>query len=129
MTGKIMNTRAARKAARLNLGPLQDLLIAPKTRIRYRDALKRFFLHHLAENRQMPAVANQLDRAFCKFINFLLEEGDPLAYATNALSGIQHIVLALRRNLACSLRSIKALRKHEIPDRAPRFLLRFTFAL
>ena len=99
-----MNTRAARKAARLNLGSLQDLLIAPKTRIRYKDALKRFFVQHLTENTHMPVVASQLDCAFCKFINSLGGEGDPLAYATDALSGIQHFVPALRRNLAGSWR-------------------------
>ena len=129
MTGKIMNTRAARKAARLNLGPLQDLLIAPKTRIRYRDALKRFFLHHLAENKHMPVVASQLDLAFCRFINALWEEGDPLAYATDALSGIQHFVPALRRNLAGSWRLIKAWKKSEIPTRAPPLLPSFTVAV
>ena len=123
-----LRARAARRTARLQLGPLKDQLIAPKTQMRYSLALSRFFHFLRQHSMPMPRTAVRLDSALSKFIDNLWESGDPLGYAQDAISGVQHHVPRLRRQLQGSWRLIAAWRKAEIPARADPFLPSFAIA-
>ena len=126
---RALPTKAARRAARLRLGPLQRQLIAPNTALRYRAALRLFFRFLFQQHFRMPTTAVALDQCIAKFIESLWHEGDPLSYATDCLSGMQFHLPTTRGKLVYSWRLIKAWKKAEIPTRATPFLPSFVTAV
>ena len=72
----------------------------------------------------MPDTAPEMDLACSAFVSHLWEEGDPRAWATDALCGVAHFVPRLRRQLPGAWRLAAAWQKRELPSQAVPFTLK-----
>ena len=124
-----LRSQQERKAARRNAGPLIDFRIAPATRKRYEVAVARYLSFLLAHARPWPQDCPEVDSTAAEFIQVLWEDGDPLSYATDMLSGLQFYAPPLKKNLPSSWQFITAWRKAELPARATPFLPRYAAAV
>ena len=125
----IQQSKAARKAARLQLGPLRNQLVAPRTRQRYASSLQRFFLFLGQHGLKLPGTLARLDTVLSQFVEYLWESGDPLAYAQDAISGVQFHLPQARRHLQGAWRLVAGWRKSEVPVRATPCLPTFVVAV
>ena len=124
-----VKSKAQRKAARKETGPLINLVVTPRTLARYNLALKRFFAFLHALPYLWPRSFTDLDSQLSSFVELCWEEGDPVGYASDAICGVQHYLPRARRHLACSWRLLGAWKKHELPCRATPFLPAFVAAV
>ena len=69
----------------------------------------------------IPNSTFALDDALGSYLEYLYQEGDPLGYAGDAISGLQHFLPMLKRQLPTACRIFGAWRKSEIPAQAPPF--------
>ena len=74
--------RLARVVARGRLGKLRDIVIAKSTRIRYDEAVKRFFSWTETSACRDEDTQDQM----AEYVEALWEDGDPRAWAGDALS-------------------------------------------
>ena len=99
--------------------PLQ--IIKPTTAARYATAVGLFFEFLRVFDIAYPADKISLDSIVTRWLIHLYHEGDPAGTAGDGLSGLQHFLPSLRRNLNGSWRVFKAWRAHELPAQAPPF--------
>ena len=113
------NTRGARKARRQQLGKRRNLVVQPRTLLRYETAMNHFLELLTWNGFTLPSCFEEVDRLASMYIEELWEEGDSRYLTQDVLSSLQHFEPHLKRRLLQSWRLIKAWMKHEIPSRAP----------
>ena len=101
----------------------------PSTEKRYRLACHRFFDYLQVHQTPLPSALHGLDDEAARYFDFLWEEGEPLSFGADLLSGLQHFLPETKRHLPFSWRLLGAWRKHELPSRAMPFLPSFALAL
>jgi hypothetical protein len=121
-------TKAQRAAARKGVS-LQDLIIRPRTLARYELGIACFFNHKRVENFDQLCNSFMLDEQFADWIKTAYEEGETRGLVGDALSGIQHFVPSLKRNLNMSWRLYNAWQKSELPAQAPPITLLLAMAV
>ena len=124
-----IGARAVRRQVRRRKGRLRDLLIGPKTRVKYNNALKRFRRWLSLSNRVEPADACLLDLIVSDFVEQLWDEGDPKSWGSELLSALAFENPALKRHLERSWQLIKAWGRHEVPRRAWPVLVEAVLAM
>jgi hypothetical protein len=112
-------TKQERKAARVDLGELKNLIIKPSTETRYKNACLMFFEWLVLGCWVFPKCPVALDEKLGAFISDLWQEGEAKSTASNLLAGMQHYSPTLKRRLPISWRLISAWQKTELPCRAP----------
>jgi hypothetical protein len=110
--------KAARAIERRKMGRLGDLVVAPVTLNRYRTSLGRFFLWVTAMMFTLPNDAINLDFLLTEYIEYLWQEGDPVGWGNDLVSGFQHEIPHLKRQLVGAWRLLKAWTRLELPNRA-----------
>jgi hypothetical protein len=110
--------RQSRAAARQRVGNLRDMRIAPATKVRYERAVEAFFEYMEREGLDLPQDAPAFDAALCEYIDSLWHNGDGVGLASNTLSGLQHEVPSLRRNLSGAWQFIGLWQRLELPVRS-----------
>ena len=115
--------RNARKVRRQQLGKLKDLIVQPRTRVRYEHAMQRFFEFLRWNKIALPSRWDEADSVASSYVEELWEEGDSRSLAQDTISALQHFEPQLKRKMLRSWRLLKAWQKHEIPTRAPPFTL------
>ena len=111
--------RRARQEARKELGSLKNLMIAPSTYIRYQTAVQQFFEWMDGRGQVIPGTREELDDFIIDYIDYLWQDGEAKAYASDVLSGLQYFVPSLKGSLKGGWRILKAWQQHELPARAP----------
>ena len=107
--------RNARKVRRQQLGKLKDLIVQPKTRVRYERAMQ-LFLGFLKWNKlSLPSHYDEADRVASLYVEELWEEGDSRYLAQDTVSALQHYEPQLKRKMLHSWRLLKAWQQHEMP--------------
>ena len=112
-------SKQERKSARQQLGTLRSLTVAGRTRTRYKEALKAFYLYAQMQRVRIPSQAAALDELFADYIENLWEEGESLSFVTDGLSGLQDLRPQLRGHLCLSWRLVRTWQRREVPQRAP----------
>ena len=112
-------SRADRKAARAEIGPLKDQVIAESTLKRYEAAVALFYGSLDEQGLQLPADVEGMDVLAAQQIERLWQEGDQRTYAGDLLSGLSHFLPHVRGKLPASWRLFTAWGKTEMPSRAP----------
>ena len=80
-----VKSKAQRKAARKETGPLINLVVTPRTLTRYNLALKRFFAFLHALPYLWPRSLTDVDSQLSSFVERGWEEGEPSAgYSTTS---------------------------------------------
>ena len=97
-----LRSRDARRAERSAAGPLETLVVAPKTLKRYKTACHRFSQSLHQQQLLLPESDGALDLVIAEYFECLWQEGEPLQYGTDVLSGLQYHLPALKRYLPCS---------------------------
>ena len=84
-------SKEARMANRKALGSLSSLTVQPKTKVRYEQARKKFyiFLHdfHLV----LPTQRDALDGLLCDYLEFLWASGEGRGLASDTVAGLQRL--------------------------------------
>ena len=86
----------------------------PSTEKRYRLACHRFFDYLQVRQTPLPSALHGLDDEAARYFDFLWEEGEPLSFGADLLSGLQHFLPETKRHLPFSWRLLGAWRKHEL---------------
>lgn len=116
-------SKAARIEARRKLGQLEDIIVSPATKSRYRSAVHRIFHWLSLEGIAIPSDNAAFDTLLARYIEHLWCDGDGRSTASNTVAGLQHFVPTLKKTLVCSWRLLSAWAKHELPARAPPLTL------
>jgi hypothetical protein len=111
-------TKQGRASARAKIGKLRDLALGPWAS-RYERAVQRFFVFMTALEIAIPDEADDLDEAFCLFIDSLWEYGDPKSYGVEAIVGLGKLIPKCRHMYPCARALLKTWQKHEMPVRCP----------
>lgn len=120
--------RKARIRFRRKLGPLKDLVVAPKTRLRYSARVAQF-LGELEERGVTLTSLRVLDEELEQAVGDMWWRGDPKGWAADLLSGVQHFVPWSRKKLVAAWRLYGAWNRRELPSRAPPMDRRLLMAL
>ena len=112
------------------MGTLRNLAIQPRTLKRYECAVELFFEWFDREHSEAfnhgsvacPLTAEAVDSAAADYLEALWDDGSPRSRAADTLSGLQHFVPQLRRELKESWRLLRVWDQNEIPNRAPPLL-------
>ncbi|CAK0814213.1 unnamed protein product [Prorocentrum cordatum] len=80
-------------------GPLRNNQLKPGTLKRYGDSVKRFFAWVDRMSHPVPPRTGDFDVVACEYLEHLWQEGDALALAGDALSGLTHEVKNLKGSL------------------------------
>ena len=99
-------------------GRLRDLLIGPKTKVKYKNALKRFRRWMVLSSRVEPSDSGLLDLVVSDFVEQLWDEGDPKSWGSELLCALVFENPNLKRHLERSWQLVKAWGRHEVPRRA-----------
>lgn len=110
--------KAERALKRAKLGSLKDLQVAPGTLTRYDKALRFFFAWLTWMQMALPDSHWGVDDVASAYICHLWEEGEPLHFANDCLSGLQFYISFLQTRLKSSWRLARAWSKREMPARA-----------
>ncbi|CAK0843927.1 unnamed protein product, partial [Prorocentrum cordatum] len=103
-------------------GPLRNNQLKPGTLKRYGDAVKRFFAWMDRMSHPVPPHTGDFDVLLCEHFEHLWQEGDALALAGDALSGLTHEVKNLKGSLRESWGVLGTWQSLEPPNRAPPLL-------
>lgn len=120
--------RADRRADRLHLGRLSDLVISAATRTRYAAAFLQFEAYVVEAHGYFASDPDFLDDQLAEFIECLWQEGDPRSHAANAYAGTKYFLKILRKHLWGSKSLLDAWGRHELPSRALPFTVETLFA-
>lgn len=112
-------TKEERKEKRSKLGALKDILVADTTQVRYCEAVMRFFVWMLAFQVSLPSDIILLDEILSDYIETCWQDGEPLYWCLDLLSGLQHFMPHLKRQLNMGWRMCVGWSRHELPRRAP----------
>eukprot|EP00438_Fugacium_kawagutii_P001317 Skav226301 [mRNA] locus=scaffold3301:342063:352131:+ [translate_table: standard] len=108
-----------RRAIRKDLGPLKQLTVQPKTRLRYDRALAKFFDYMKARNLVLPKQRYLLDSLVADYLEWLWSTGEGRSLASDTLASLQDRDPLVKGTLGGSWRLLKTWIAHEIPSRAP----------
>ena len=111
--------RTKRQAARRYLGPLRNQIIKPATLQRYMKAVCGFYDWMTRCRKLMPARKEQIDTILCGFIGNAWESGESRSMVGDVLSGLQHKIPVLKRQVPGAWRLLGAWQGCELPARAP----------
>ena len=111
--------RVARQAQRRHLGPLRNLVIKESTYKRYMAAVAGFFTWLALSNLILPTRTPQVDVTLALYIETLWEEGETRGKAGDTISGLQHRIPKLKKNLPTAWRLLSAWQRAELPATAP----------
>lgn len=112
-------TKEERKKARKDMGSLQSLTVQPATKKRYNQAVDRFLQFLNREGLALPTARSKLDVLTAEYLEFLWQEGEGRALASDTLAGLQDWDPRLKGQLPCTWRLLKVWHTHEVPNRAP----------
>jgi len=82
-------TKEERKKARKDMGSLQSLTVQPATKKRYNQAVDRFLQFLNREGLALPTARSKLDVLTAEYLEFLWQEGEGRALASDTLAGLQ----------------------------------------
>ena len=99
MSGKMTKSSQARKPPWWRPASLKYRGIGPKTTKRYRAQLSLFFLHLDSLELQMPSAYRDLDKVVAAYIDSMYQNGEPIGYAGDLLSGLSRWVPGSRGRL------------------------------
>ena len=88
--------RSLRKVKRVSL---KFCGIVLRTRKRYESQLRKFFQFLKDESLPLPASYRQLDQGLAEYIDHMFQEGEPLGYAGDLLSGVSRWVPHARAHI------------------------------
>ena len=114
-------SKEARMANRKALGSLSSLTVQPKTKVRYEQARKKFYIFLHDSHLVLPTQRDALDGLLCDYLEFLWASGEGRGLASDTVAGLQDHDPRLRGHLLGSWRLLKAWHLNEIPNRAPPF--------
>ena len=118
MQARDKQTRAAQRAS---LGPLNNLLVLPRTLRLYENAVALFFAFMSAFGFSMPSDVCDFDDVVSDYIEHEWESGEQRNNVGRVLSGLQHFVPGLKGHLKLSWRLFQKWSYQEQPVRAPPF--------
>lgn len=101
------------------MGSLQSLTVQPATKKRYNQAVDRFLQFLNREGLALPTARSKLDVLTAEYLEFLWQEGEGRALASDTLAGLQDWDPRLKGQLPCTWRLLKVWHTHEVPNRAP----------
>ena len=96
--------RRARAAARYGMGPLRDRVVRPRTLQQYKKAVKDFYKWQRVNGLVVPSTVLEFDTLLTHWVECIYSEGESKALLANALSGLAHLVPALKGRLNASWR-------------------------
>ena len=91
---------AARR--KVKVAHLKYAAITTTTVLKYRRAIRFFFLWPRRSGLAFPTSHAQLDAQLAEFLNFLYQDDYPMYWGANALSGFKRLYPACRRHLDLS---------------------------
>jgi hypothetical protein len=109
----------ARAAARYGKGSLQDRVVTPSTLRKHVKSAKAFFKWVRANCLVLPSEVVDFDIQITKWVACIYSEGGSKSLLADALSGLSHMVLALRGHLNASWRLFHTWRRSEPVKQAP----------
>jgi integrase len=109
----------SRAAARYGKGPLQDRVVSPKTLRKYIASAKSFFKWLRLNGLQLPCEVVDFDIQITRWVECIYSEGESKSLLADALSGLSHLVPALRGKLNASWRLFHTWRRTEPVKQAP----------
>ena len=101
------------------MGNLKSLTVLPQTKVRYQEALDRFFSFLSREGLALPKKRQELDGLVGDYLEYLWSEGEGRAAGSNILAALQDFDPKLRGQLPASWRLMKTWTANEVPNRAP----------
>ena len=113
--------KESRKKVRSQLGPLRNLTVQPRTRVRYDAALRKFFEYLTEHQIVLPKQRIAMDGVVSDYLEFLWSEGEGRSLASDTLAALQDREPHLKGQLSSSWRLLKTWLSHEIPNRAAPF--------
>ena len=119
---------ALRIAARHWRGRLRDLGVTNLTLSRYRQSLERFLGWELAYLGGVATTVAQLDEHLALYTEYLWENGDGRAAASQTLAAAQHFLLR-RRAFPQAWALVRIWGTHELPQRTPPLPISVLLAL
>ena len=108
-----------RKKIRKEMGSLQSLTVQPATRKRYTAAVDKFLQFLNREGLALPTCRSKLDILTAEYMEFLWQNGEGRALASDTVAGLQDHDPCLKGKLVCTWRLLKVWHTHEVPNRAP----------
>ena len=117
----VARRRLERQRRRQALGTLRDRQITAGTAIRYHIQVLTFL--NLLNHAQLPRSLWDLDELLSARIEAMWEEGDPKAFASSLLAGMQHFFPPCRGHIPSARRLLHAWGRAEMPARAPPLTL------
>ena len=87
------NAATAKRQARLALGRLHDLRVAPKALLRYKLACQHVCACVIAWQLNWAPDIATLDRQLCTYLESLWAEGEGRNLAADTISGAQHFLM------------------------------------
>ena len=121
--------RRSGKKERKELGSLQSLVVAPRTQERYFQAVSLFLDFLVLHVYPYPTTFLSLDGRVREYIEYLWQNGDSKALASDCLSGLGHYIPQCKRYLAEAWRLHGSWSRAELPARALPFTLMIVYAL
>ena len=122
-------TPQVRKKERKELGSLQSLVVAPRTQERYFQAVSLFLDFLVLHVYPYPTTFLSLDGRVREYIEYLWQNGDSKALASDCLSGLGHYIPQCKRHLAGAWRLHGSWSRAELPARALPFTPMIVYAL
>jgi len=117
-----------KKETRGKLGKLKDLVITNRTLKRYRAAAEGFLKWKISAGFPSASNGKELDDAASEYLEYLWEDGESKAMASNTVAALQHF-LRCKGELTHCWSLLHAWKKNEIPERAPPLSPSVTAAL
>ena len=111
-------TKEKRVAVRKALGPLKDLTVRPRTKVRYDNARQGFYSFLRTNHLELPSKRVDLDPLVSEYIEHLWSSGEGRSKANDTVAGLQDKDPLLRGSLPSSWRLLKTWSQNEIPSRA-----------